>query len=368
MSAVLAVLLLTLAATEPREAQLARAQVLARGGDYAGAAALYRARLQEAPADGEAALGLAQVTAWSGAHAEALAQLDALLAREPGNGDALLLRARVLLWLGRPAEGLETLARRGGAGQDPETEALREQLLHAKEEDTRWELRVGYTPEHYSFTSMGHGAGALLSYGERGRWSVRAGGGVLRRFGQVDGSARAGGSMRVGGGLTLSADVELAPGAQVLPRQAYSAEGALALGRFTPSLSYRYADYPEADVHTLSPSLGVALTHRLSLGLRYALGVDLLSGDTVLTHSGLARMDYTFSPRVRGWAGYATTEERFESGNPELPPGGFRAHHALGGVAVQLLRRTGLELSVDQEWRSNGTSVTTGNASLVQRW
>ena len=364
---VLSTLLLLGSAHAAQESTLQRALALGRAGEHAAAAALCREALARDPADGEAAYALATVTAWAGRYAESLSQLDALLAREPGNADAQLLRARVLLWDGRPEEGLRALDAR--AVQDAEGEALRAQLQSARDEDPRWELRVGYLPERYSFTSAGHGAGAQLGYRGRGGWRLRAGGGLQRRFGQVDAYARVGGSVRLSSTLTLSADAELAPGARVLPRQAYGLEALLSRwGRLTPSVGYRFADYAEADVHTLAPALGVALARRVSLDLRYALGLNRLQQDTVLTHSGLARVNLSLTGALRAWGGYARTEERFESGNPRLPPGGFRAHHALAGVGLQLLSHTGLELGVDQAWRSNGARVTTGSLGLVQRW
>lgn len=100
--------------------------------DWAGAEALLRARLAQAPGDDAARFQLARVLAWQERPGEALPLYAALLAREPRNADYLFGHAQAQLWSGDRVAADASLARLETLAPDhPGLDTLRRQLAAA---------------------------------------------------------------------------------------------------------------------------------------------------------------------------------------------------------------------------------------------
>ena len=86
------------------EARLARADIHASRGEYAGAEKLYRKRLNTHPDDDKARLRLAEALSWAGKYSESLREYEAILSGRPGDIQVRRKYALVLSWMGKHEE------------------------------------------------------------------------------------------------------------------------------------------------------------------------------------------------------------------------------------------------------------------------
>ncbi len=281
-----------------------------------------------------------------------------------------MLAGLPLAALARPASAMQK-----AAGESPLT--LREAsesggegaegAAQARGSRPRFWLRSAFRYQELSFTS--NAPGAHLTFGlERPReWTAWAGLNYVDKFGSSVVGYRMGGSYWAGARTVLSLDIDLAPEQPVLPRQAYGIEiSHIYATGLVPSLRYRFADYSTANAHSIVPGFTWYL-RRFYWVARYYLVVSQFGGQDFTTHSGQARAHWNVAGPVTLFAGYARSNESFESGNPAAPFAAFSADHLLSGLSWDIHERLGVRFAFDHESRNNGSTLRTYDIEMSYR-
>lgn len=237
------------------------------------------------------------------------------------------------------------------------------------QEGLKWKARAGYVFQDMNFTSNAHGANFQLSYDEPQKWGVRGGFNYINKFGDSAPGYSVGGTYWATKTTTLSLDANFAPQQVVVPRQSYTFEVSQALFKvLVPSLAYRFADYTSVNAHTIMPAVTWYFYPRFDWMVRYFLNISQFSGSSSVKHSVMTRINWNVVDPLVLFAGYARSNDSFESGNPVAPLGGFSANHAFGGLKWEFYKGLGMDFSLDYENRNNGQTVKAYEAALFYRW
>lgn len=285
--------------------------------------AMWREAIALAPENPDYKVGLARVQYWKGERRDALASLDQALAIDPQNAEALKLRGDVLL-----AEGDAVGARSAylqSQALAPEDAELKVRIARAVPPKL-WRLDAGYTYDDYD-NFRGAENSRFVQLGRR----VSQAGDVL--YARYDGYDNFG---RIDQGITLGAYwlphpqllLNLEAGrtlgtADFRPDTQFQVNGEwLLAGVLQPLLGYRYFDYDNGTVTTITPGLR-AQFERTIAEVRYGF-TDNIDGST--TGVFAARLAL---PR-EGYAPYFA----FTTGSEALPPQAKADITILGGGVV----------------------------------
>jgi len=323
-----------------------------RAGDYAGAAAAYRARLASFPADRDARYGLARALAYSGDHPGAEREYRALLAADPKDVEAGLGPADVLTWQKKHGEAgeilsalaaerpddVEILLRQGKAalwaGDLPAARLRYERVLSlspGNEEANRgiaavdaaaaakWrrELEAGLSLLRIS--NAGPGTQAWITLRDRtlpgyvfiGRADF------LHRYGRDEGRGTLGATRKWDGGASVRIEGALSPGADIFSRATVEGEAGFPLARrLVGYAGVKYSDYSTATSWNAGgaleyyglPGNSPLLVRYVHSHTRFDVGKESTDG------TWLAKASYYFTDDSRIWAYYSHGSEGYASG------------------------------------------------------
>lgn len=311
-----------------------------------------------APNKADYRLGLARVLYWQGKRRAALQSIDNGLQLQPGNAEAHKLKGDVLL-----AEGEISAARASYLQAQtlaPQDAELASKISRAVE-PRRWRLDAGFNYDHYS-NARGSENSRYLQLGRR----VGKGGDVL--YGRYDGYDN---FNRLDDGLTVGSYwlphpkllLNLEAGrtlgtADFRPKTQFlvNAEWLLA-GALQPLLGFRYFDYRNGSVSTITPGLRAQFANTTA-ELRYGL-TDNIDGSS----SGVFAARLSFAEP--GYAPYLA----FTRGKEALPPQAKARITVVGaGVVVDLGPAWGMRLDYSYEDRKDIYKHHTLGAGLTYRF
>ncbi len=329
----------------------------------------YRAVVALEPEGFEDRFWVAKLESWTGQWEAADSGLVKLLEERPEDHDSRIALADVRLWRGRPSEArlvLENLRRTHPA--DPEV-LRRLEVLRRWSPPVRWEADLAYYGERLDGQPATHGAtlslGARLT--ERLHW--RGAATVQEKFDRTE--SRLGGTVayRVAPLLGVQASVQLAPGADVLPRQSYGLGlDHRILRPLVLYAEYELLDFADADVHRLGPALEL-YAGRWLLSARYRYAATRFAGTTAAAgnHSGSLTLGYLYGGAnlVRVFAGAGG--ESFAQPSRDLI-GDFHAHTVGAGWRHFLTPGFGIEVAFAHQDRSAGANQDCYSLRLVRRW
>lgn len=236
-------------------------------GNYAQAEAGYRSVLADAPDNLEAELGLVDVLSWQERYREAMERLHGLRTRQPTNTEVLLRLGRVSRWQQRRSEALryyqEVLA------LDPSNTEAREAVdILARQKSFR--LETGYFLEEFDFTAIPKASSlsfsiATITASLLGRFQYQ------NKFEQNNTRYTLGATYRFWQYTWLRGEFSWAPaGDTVIANQDYTLELTQGLPpRLAVGGGYRFLNFRDAEVHTLTALLNWDLRSDLHLYFRY---------------------------------------------------------------------------------------------------
>lgn len=301
----------------------------------------WRQAIALAPRRADLRVGLARVLYWKGENAAALESLDAALDAEPKNADTLALRGDVLMAQGRvEAARAAYLAAQALPGAD--AAALATKLERARP-PLRWRLDAGAAfddysklrgSEHSTFLQLGYQFSpsftAYLHY-DRFDW-----------FDTDDQSLTAGAYWLPHPQWQLQLEAGSTSDADFRPKTQYNLQLEWLLkGPLQPLLGYRWYDYDNGRVATLTPGLRW-LPAPFSVELRYSASKNIDGSDTAVTS---LRAAWEGSERWTPYVLYATGDEAL----PPQPEADFDVYAA--GLLWNLTPAFGLRLDYAYEDR-----------------
>ena len=308
---------------------------------YDDSIAHWRQAIALAPQRADLRLGLARVLYWKGENAAALESLEAALAMEPKHHDALLLRGDVLMAQGRVESAREAyLQARALPGAD--AAALVSKLERARP-PLRWRLDAGAAfddysalrgSEHSTFLQLGYrfnpAFSAYLHY-DRFDW-----------FDTDDQTLTAGAYWLPHPQWLLQLEAGSTSDADFRPKTQYNLQAEWLLkGPVQPLLGYRWYDYDNGRVATVTPGLRW-LPAPFSVELRYSASKNTDGSDTAVTS---LRAAWEGSERWTPYVLYATGDEAL----PPQPEADFDVYAA--GLLLNLTPAFGLRLDYAYEDR-----------------
>ncbi len=360
------------AASPHRDRLMAKAAQADMRRDFIASRGIYFKILKKNPADLEAKTRLAFATAWIGDYVKARALFEEVLSASPGNRDALLGRASVFYWQG------DRVAARNDVDEllqknpnDAEAAALREKILKSEGAGSKdaWKVRAGYEFQHITFAPDAHGFSASAQYDRKKEWSLQGAYRHLRKFGDEAHQGSLGAGFWAAPNTHFLLESTFAPGQAILPNQSYSAEIDQIFWKvLVPFARYRFADYRSVDVHDFQVGLTWYFLPHWAVQGRYAPSIDDFGTRSETNHSMAFQAIWDPLDHLGVFAGYARSEESFDSGNPVTPIGSFSAQHGFGGVRWRFYKGFGVDVSVDYEKRSTGASLTYVDAGLTYEW
>ncbi len=347
-----------------------RAEQLRREQRLPEALAAYRTVAELDPGSFEDRFWIAKLESWTGRLQAAESDLVRLLDERPDDYDTRIALADVRFWLGRPAEArsiLEDLSRtRAG---DPEVVGRLAKVTRAARETTRWEAGLEYYAER--LPGQPPTDGTTLALGARAsdhlRW--RTAGTLQQKFDRTE--ARVGGELgaRLLGRAELRASAYVAPGAVVLPRQAYGLGVSRPVARWlVVHADYEYLDFLDANVHRVGPDLDIYAGPWLLAGrYRYSSTRFSPTASAVGNDAGSVSLGYVYGAvnLVRIFA--ASGAESFTQPSRDAI-GEFHARTVGGSWRHFITPRLGLELAYARQHRSDGTDQNAYSLRLVRRW
>jgi YaiO family outer membrane protein len=351
-------------AARQRAEQLRREQRLPQALDA------YRAVVQLDPGSYEDRFWVAKLESWTGRLDAAEADLVRLLDERPDHYDSGIALADVRLWRGRIAEArtvLEHLSRMHPG--DPEVIRRLAQAAKAARETTRWEAGLEYYGERLPGQPATDGATLSLAAraSDRVRW--RTAGTLQQKFDRTE--ARVGGelALRLLGATDLRGSAYVAPGAEILPRQAYGVGLSRVVARgLVLQADYEYLDFLDANVHQVGPGVELYAGHWLLAGrYRYSSTRFSSTPSAVGNDAGSVSLGFVYGGRslVRIFAA-AGAESVAQPSRDVI--GEFHAHTVGGSWRHFFTPRLGLEVAYAHQHRSNGIHQDAYGLRLVQRW
>jgi len=347
-----------------------RAEQLRREQRLPEALAAYRAVVELDPGSYEDRFWVAKLESWTGRLDVAEPDLMRLLDERPDDYDSKIALADVRLWRGRIAEArsvLEDLSRTHPG--DPEVLRRLAQVARAARETTRWEAGL----EYYGERLPGQPAtdGATLSLGVRAsdrlRW--RTAGTLQQKFDRTE--ARVGGELglRLLGPAELRGSAYVAPGAEVLPRQAYGVGLSRVVARgLVLHADYEYLDFLDANVHQVGPGVELYAGRWLVAGrYRYSSTRFSATPSAVGNDAGSVSLGYVYSGPSLVRIFWAAGAESVAQPSRDVI-GEFHAHTVGGSWRHFFTPRLGLEVAYAHQNRSNGIHQDAFSLRLVQRW
>jgi YaiO family outer membrane protein len=353
-----------------RDARYGLARALSFTGDFAGGEREYREILAVDPGDVEARLGLSDVLAWQKKYGESIEVLAALAADRPDDVEVLLRQGKVSLWSG----DLETARLRfekalslspGNAeavrGIAAVEAAIASALLR--------ELQAGLSL--LRIRNGDPGTQAWIAYREKTRKPFEFSGRVdyLHRYGRDEGRGMLG-AMRKWGGASLRGEASFSPGAEVFSR--FSAEAELGwplADRLAGYGAVQRSVYAMADTWSGSAALEYYPRQKNALLLiRYVLTRSRFDAAGSSTDgTWLAKVTRFFNDDDRVWAYYSHGAEGYATGTADQI--GNVSSDTFGAGGRFFFRRAwGVEGGLELQEREGGGRYTTFTAIVVYRY
>jgi YaiO family outer membrane protein len=306
---------------------------------YDDSAAHWRQAIALAPQRPDYRVGLARVLYWKGDHAGALDALDAVAA-EPAHYDALVLRGDVLMAQGRPDAARAAYLR---AQSLPQADAGLAAKLARARPPLRWRLDAGAAFDDYSeLRGSEHSLFAQLGYQFSPAFSAYVHYDRFDWFDTDDQTLLAGAYWLPHPQWLLALEAGRTPDADFRPKtQANLQVEWLLQGPVQPLLGYRWYDYDNGRVATVTPGLRW-LPAPFSLELRYAASKNTDGSDTGVT---TLRAAWEGSERWTPYVLYASGKEAL----PPQPEADFDVYAA--GLLWNLTPAFGLRLDYAYEDR-----------------
>lgn len=301
-----------------RDARYGLARALAFSGDHPGAEREYRALHAADPKDVEAGLGLADVLAWQKKYGEAGEILSALAGEHPDNVEILLRQGKVALWSGDlPAARLRyervlslspgnVEATRGIAAVDAAAMAA-----------WRREVETGLSLLRISNANPGTQAWVALRDRSLPRYELTGRADYLHRYGRDEGRGTVGATRKWDGGGSFRIEAGLSPGADVFSRASVEGEAGWPLAkRFTGYAGIKYSDYSTATSWNAGGALEYyGLPGNSPLMVRYVYSRTRFdSGKESTDGTWLAKASHYFTDDNRIWAYYSHGSEGYATG------------------------------------------------------
>lgn len=273
---------------------------------YDASIASWRKAIALAPERAGLVIGLARVLYWKGEHAAALGELDTALASEPGNVDGLTLKGDVLLAQEQPEAARKAYAQAGeldGIAVNPDLD----QKIARAVSPRAWRLDAGGTYDHYdnareheysAYTQLGYRVSQKFSaYGRYEHFDY---------FDARDEVLTAGAYLLVSDWLLLNGEAGATVDQDDFRAKTLAGISAEILldGPVQPLIAYRYLDYDNGEVSTITPGVRL-LVSAAALELRYGF-TDNVDGSNTEVFS--ARASYE-SERFSPYLAYANGEE-----------------------------------------------------------
>ncbi len=348
------------AAREPRN-PLAREQlaiVLGWQNRFDEAIVAWQQAIALAPGKSDYHLGLARIYYWKGERSAALQSLDTAEALDPGNAEAFKLRGDVLLADNRHTEARS--AYRQAQQLAPDDAELPVRLARAVE-PLRWRLDAGLTYDDYS-NARGAENSRFVQLGRR----VGQAGDVLYarydgydNFGSVDRGLTLGSYWLPHPKLLLNIEAGRTLGkADFRPTSQFLINGEWLLETWLqPLLGYRYFNYDNGTVSTITPGLRALLPGAVA-EVRYGF-TDNLDG----SNTGVFAARLTLP--LEGYTPYLA----FTTGSEALPPQARADITVFGaGLVLDLNPVWGLRVDYSYEDRDNIYKHHTVGGGLTYRF
>ena len=327
------------------DARVQLAQTLSWNQEYRRAEDEYRNALGQQPHHFDAQFGLAQTLAWQADYGKALQEFQGLLAKHPENSEILRGIGQTYFWMRKYKQAAEYLERAVAAGPKSSDAHLNladtyYQLEEWKRAHERYQMVVSLVPSHARALDQLRRTRALMStnqidlygffeqfsqdertphyaltaqYQRQLNRSIRLNGTlgfVRKRFGNLpfeDGFLGTGVTIRLAPKSVFSASVNVAPGAEVIPRLDFMSEFLQsAMSRTELFLAYRLMDFDEATVNIVSPGFTYYLPRDAWVMLRV---YGAFSEGAARTDAVFGRFTYSLSSVVSGWVGFAEGNE-----------------------------------------------------------
>ena len=335
-------------------------------GQPAQAESLFTALLIENPGDYDTRIGRIDVRIRLGRYSAAREDLDALSDLHPNDPEILYRQGRL-----DEAVGDRQRARRRfseALAIRPDDGELRDALRRVAV-DGRWASGLEYYGEHISGAPATSGTTAFVQGwpAERLRW--RAEGSLQEKFTRTEWRIGNELSRQLPGGTEIRASAQIAPGAQVLPRQSYGVGVTQRVGRLLVHGNYVLLDFADATVHRLSPRLELYAGSRWLLSAQYAYVRTTGSGANggISNHAGSASVGYLYGEgnllRISGAAG----GESFTLPSIDVT-GAFRAHTIAADWRHFVSPWLGFVLSYGYQARSDDVTQHSYSVGVVRRW
>ncbi len=378
-----------------------RAEQLRREQRFGEALTAYKALAQRDPGNLEDRFWVAKLESWTGKLEAAESAFVRLLAEQPDDYDSRIALADIHLWRGHGVAALtilkdlnqshpsdpEVLVRLGRAaelsGDLRKARAYFSEVIEIDSSDarareglrrlalfSRWQADVEYYGERLSNQESSNGVTISLGCcaSDRLRWRTAAT--LQEKLSSTE--ARFGGELALR--LTPPLDVQwsayLAPGADLLPQQAYGMGLSHKIGsRLVLSADYRFLDFQDARVHQAGPGVELyAGRHWLLLG-RYRYSSTRFNGTqgAVGNDGGSMTLGYIYGDANLIRIVAALGAESFTQPSRELI-GEFHARTI--GVAWRhfLTPRMGIEVAYAHQSRSDDARQNSYSLRVVRRW
>lgn len=363
------------------DAEVGLARVDAADGCVALAELSYRAVLARTPGHVAARVGLADLLLHERRWDEAERTLTEGLAVEPFAPELLARRARVAYFRGdAPAAVFWSTEAEAAAPLDAEIRDLRDRAFVGQ---ARLGQRVQWFPSSYDDLVTTDASAVQrwrrLRFEGAMTFAARSGATRATRSGEnrtpiIDGRPSFGAYLHFGAGAWAGASIATAAPATALPVWAYSVSG------FTPVWStplsiqltgafWRYRD--DRDVAILSPALGIAVTERLDVTLKYWLTTVFHDGTSESAHSAGVRIGWRPIARTTFGLDY-TYGVQLERNPTALELTSLRSHIVSLLAMRQITRSFGVDAALGLERRAGPNAADVWGPSaevgVFARW
>jgi len=298
-----------------RDARYGLARALAFSGDHAGGEKEYRAILASDPNDTEARLGLVDVLAWQKKHREAEEALAPLATARPDDLDVLLRQGRIALWSGDLPRARERFGR--ALSVSPGNADAARGMADAEAADARdlrHELEAGLSLLRISNANPGTQAWIAYRHRVLPPYELMGRADYLHRYGRDEGRGTLGAIRKWDGGGSVRLEGAMSPGADVFSRVSVEGEAGWPLvERVAGYFGGKYSSYSTADSWNATAALECYVLPKSDPVLvRYVVSHTRFDGGKESTDgTWLVKVTHFFSGDNRIWAYYSHGAEGY---------------------------------------------------------
>lgn len=217
-------------------------------------------------------------------------------------------------------------------------------------------------------TSLGYLAG--LSFKESPIWAVRGTAYVLNRYGENGFQGALGGSYWLTDTWNIDLDADFGTNGAILPIFSIGFGTSVTVSDVaTPSFSFQFARYSDADAYILTPAFTWSVVPQLEITAKLN-GVlsSFITGRSAGAVSGAAKASFSPFDYFSIFGGLSVGEEPFDPGSPNTPLASYFSQKISGGINFRLEGHLGAEIGLAHEWRNNEKTVFGGEFSVFYTW